>query len=123
MYNLIVRGEGFELLNVSIKNSKEYQLSYKGLGITVAKRFAYFLSENNTRDLVFTRFRQFNNLTFSKIKRENIWGFLWIKFKVRLCQSQLLSGSFLLIRKRKRIPLLLIYKWKRKGRKFFFFFG
>lgn len=76
MYNLIVRGEGFELLNVSIKNSKEYQLSYKGLGITVAKRFAYFLSENNTRDLVFTRFRQFNNLTFSKIKREYLGIFM-----------------------------------------------
>jgi len=73
--NLIIRGGGFELVNVSIKNSKKYQLSYKGLGITIAKRFAYFLSEHNTRDLVFTRFRQFNNLTFSKIKRENIWGF------------------------------------------------
>lgn len=107
IYNLIVRGGRFELLNVSIKNSKEYQLSYKGLDITVAKRFAYFLSENNTRDLVFTRFRQFNNLTFSKIKRENIWGFLWIKFKVRLCQSQLLSGSFLLIRKKEKDPFVI----------------
>ena len=26
IYNLIVRGGGFELLNVSIKNSKEYQV-------------------------------------------------------------------------------------------------
>lgn len=51
IYNLIV-GEGeFKFVNVSIKNSKKYRLSYKGLNITIVKRFSYFLSENKIQEI------------------------------------------------------------------------